>query len=800
MPNSFAVATIPPFLTEVVVILVAGAAIAYVCSRFNLVPIVGFLLAGVIIGPNALGLVHDRELVDAAAEVGVILLLFTIGIEFSLEKLARIKRLIFGGGGLQVGLATLLTMGVLALFGVGWRAGLFTGFLVALSSTAIVLKLLGDRGETNETQGQVGLGLLIFQDLAIIVMVLLVPMLSGSGGSALGIVWALAKAGVIIAAVLIFARRLMPKLLEMVARTCAPELFLLTVIAICFGTAYLTSFAGVSLSLGAFLAGLLVSESRFSEHALSEVMPLQILFSATFFVSVGMLLDLNFLVRNLPLVFAAIAIVLTVKVITTGFSVLALGYKLPVAVASGLMLAQVGEFSFVLERAGRDAGLTPAGLGVAGSQTFIATTVVLMMLTPLLIQLGSRLSRRIAAKQAERGAAQIAAQPLPEHLPQLEDHVIVAGYGGAARRLVRVLSGSGIPYIITTLSPAGANEAEAEGLIVLRGDAGHQRTLQLAGVERAKMVVIPDDDPATARHIAAVARTTNPTMRILVRTRYIAEIESFTEAGVDRVIAEELESIVGLFADVLRDYRIAAEEIDAHEEALRRGGYAALLHDPAKGAQAVVECNLPEDCLDTRTVTIRANTPATTRSLAELELADKYGITLRALRRNGKAVSDLTGDFTLQAGDEAVLHGMSTAFARSASLFRPEKSAIAMSNHQAAGEFSEAALVAANGDSSGIDTEQVMELKLDPSASPTCTHLKMTRAVMPSARGCEECLRTGDTWVHLRLCMTCGHVGCCDSSKNKHASKHYPATGHPIIKSLERGDDWAWCYPDETYL
>jgi CPA2 family monovalent cation:H+ antiporter-2 len=795
MPINFAVAAIPLFLTEVVVILVAGALIAYVCSRFNLVPIVGFLLAGVIIGPNALRLVHDRELVDAAAEVGVILLLFTIGIEFSLEKLARIKRLIFGGGGLQVGLTTLLTMGVLALFGVGWRVGLFTGFLVALSSTAIVLKLLGDRGETNEKQGQVGLGLLIFQDLAIIVMVLLVPMLSGSGGSALGIVWALVKAGLIIAAVLVFARRLMPKLLETVARTCSPELFLLTVIAICFGTAYLTSLAGVSLSLGAFLAGLLVSESRFSEHALSEVMPLQILFSATFFVSVGMLLDLNFLVRNLPLVLAAIAIVLIIKALTTGVSVLALGYKLPVAVASGLMLAQVGEFSFVLERAGRDAGLTPAGLGAAGSQTFIAATVVLMVLTPLLMQAGSRLSRRLAAKHAERGAAQIAARALPEHLSQLEDHVIVAGYGGAARRLVRVLSGSGIPYIITTLSPAGANEAEAEGLIVMRGDAGHQRTLQLAGVERAKMVVIADDDPARARHIAAVARTTNPTMRILVRTRYIAEIESFTEAGVDRVIAEELESIVGLFADVLRDYRIAAEEIDAHEEALRRGGYAALLRDPVKGGEALVECNLPEDCLETRTVTIRADTPATNASLSALALEDKYGITLRSLRRNGDVIKAPAGNFTLRAGDEAVLHGTADAFSRSAPLFRPLTQMSADSDTPVAAD---AATI--DSGSVGIDTEKVIELNPAPTASSLCSHLKMTRAVVPTARGCEECLRMGDTWVHLRICMTCGHVGCCDSSKNKHASKHFPATEHPVIKSLERGEDWAWCYPDETYL
>ncbi|HEX6278697.1 MAG TPA: cation:proton antiporter, partial [Pyrinomonadaceae bacterium] len=334
-PTVLAAGAIPQFLTEVVALIVAGALIAYVCFRLRLVPIVGFLVAGVLIGPNALGLVRDQALVDATAEIGVILLLFTIGIEFSLEKLARIQRLIFGGGTMQVVGSIVLTMLVLLAFGVDWRSGIFTGMLVALSSTAIVLKLLADKSETNSEHGQVGLGLLIFQDLAIVVMVLLVPVLSTSGGGGAGeIAFALGKAAAIIVVVLVVARRIMPKILEMVAKTCSPELFLLTVIAICFGTAYLTSLAGVSLSLGAFLAGLMVSESRFSQHALSETLPLQILFSATFFVSVGMLLDVGFLAQNLPIVFGAIALVLIIKIATTWASVRALGYATPIAAAS----------------------------------------------------------------------------------------------------------------------------------------------------------------------------------------------------------------------------------------------------------------------------------------------------------------------------------------------------------------------------------------------------------------------------------------------------------------------------------
>lgn len=790
---------IPQYMTEVVALIVAGAVIAYVSFRFKLVPIVGFLLAGVLIGPNALGLVKNQELVDATAEIGVILLLFTIGIEFSLEKLARIQKLIFGGGTMQVGLTVIATTVLLAFFGIDWRIGIFTGFLVALSSTAIVLKLLGESGETNSEPGQIGLGLLIFQDLAIVLMVMLVPTLAGSGGSSLEIVWALAKAGFIIALVLLIARRIMPKILEMVAKTCSPELFLLSVIAICFGTAYLTSLAGVSLSLGAFLAGLMVSESRFSQHALSETLPLQILFSATFFVSVGMLLDVRFLAENFPLVLAVIVAVLVIKVLTTGISVRALGYKTPVAAASALMLAQIGEFSFVLERAGREVNLFPAGMGEAGSQTFIAATVVLMVATPFLMRLGDKLSNKMTEKSEQNNLPEESdAQQIPSHAIDLEDHVIIAGYGQAARSLVRVLSGSGIPYIITTLSPDGANEADAEGLPVVRGDATKPFLLQLVGIDKAKMMVIADDNPAMAHRITSVARQQNPTMRIVVRTRYTAEVEHLAEAGADIVIAEELESVVQLFGEVLRDYLIAAEEIEHYEELARQNGYSALLKNLPEANKAAFACQTGKDCLDSRTVKVRAKMPVAEKSLSSLKLAGENGLSLKAVRRSGENIENPSADFVLQPGDELVLSGSTDAFARNAALFRAAQSKEAREN---AVQTMAETITLSNSFSrnSGIDTEKVIDFKPQVDES-VCTHLDQIKKVFPSAAGCEECLRTGDNWVHLRICLICGHIGCCDDSKNKHATRHFHESEHPLIKSMERGEDWAWCFVDETYL
>jgi CPA2 family monovalent cation:H+ antiporter-2 len=454
-----------------------------------------------------------------------------------------------------------------------------------------------------------------------------------------------------------------------------------------------------------------------------------------------------------------------------------------VALASGLILAQVGEFSFVLERAGREMGLSAFGLGGSGSQVFIASTVVLMVVTPLLTSLGTRLARRgeepLVIDETVPEAAGLAEA-------RLENHVVVAGYGDAARRLVRVLRGSHIPYVITTLSPEGATEADRDGLPVMLGDATKQRTLVLAGAEHAKMLVIADDDPAMARRIAAVARIVNPTMRILVRTRYIAEVDPLVEVGTDRVVADELESVVQLFADVMRGYDLSAEEIEAHEAAIRSGGYAALL---VRGRPdgAVVECSLGSDCLDRRTVTVRADAPAAGRTIAALELWERFRITVERLVRGGETTESPSDDVALQAGDEIVMAGSASAFAEAAPLFRAGS----------LGEAEAAALERA-AERRMIDTERTVTMEVDGASG--CAHADALRAVRPSAPGCEDCLRIRARWVHLRICMTCGHVGCCDSSPNKHATQHFHRTQHPIMRSMEPGEDWGWCFVDELTL
>ena len=660
------------FLPEVAALLAVGALFGYFAQRLGLVPIVGFLLAGVILGPNSLGVVRDQELIEATAEIGVILLLFTIGLEFSLDQLARIRRLIFVGGGIQVLLVVGLTVGMLELFRLPWQVAVFTGFLISLSSTAVVMKLLASRGETDTQAGQITLGILIFQDLAVVAMVLLVPMLGGEGGSAWELVRALGTAGLLIVGVLVVARRLMPPLIETVARTCSQEIFLLTVVAICFGTAYLTSLAGVSLSLGAFLAGLVVSDTRFRDYALGEILPLQVLFSATFFVSVGLLLDVRFLMSNLPLVLLVVAATIVVKLITTAVSVRALGYGAGVAGFVGLLLAQIGEFSLVLERTGREMGLTPFGMGEAGTQTFIAATVLLIILTPFLARLGGLLQRKLDRKA---GAA-IAANEEPgdpshvEAFAGLRDHVIIAGYGPAGASLAGALQASNVPYGVLTLSPGGANEAESRGLRVLRSDYARQHVLEQAGLRSARLLVIADDTPAMTHRVLSVARGMRPDLRIVARVRSGQDARELEAAGAEHVVPEEETSIAALMQRVLGDYQVDVDSI---------------------------------------------------------------------------------GDYVREVG--------------------------AMSNSSTRQAFS----IAAAGQGK-------------------CEHAAGLGAVMPTSDGCEECLKIGSTWVHLRVCMNCGHVGCCDSSKHKHATAHFHETGHPVMRSIEPGDEWGWCYIDKLML
>ncbi len=679
MTSTILAASAPPLLADLGVLVAAAAVIAYISARIGMVPIVGFLVAGVLIGPNALGLVDDLDLVNQAADLGVVLLLFTIGIEFSLTRLRQLARLILVGGTLQVGITTAIVTGAVMAFGVDWKTSLFSGLLVALSSTAIVLKLLADRKTTTTPIGRVAVGFLIFQDLAIVAMVLVVPMLGTGGATTQDLLIALGKAVGIIAVVLAAARTLMPRILDAVAKTCSSEVFLLTIVGVCFGTAYLTSLADVSVSLGAFLAGLVVSESRLSGQALSDVMPLQILFSATFFVSVGMLLDVGYLIDEWQIVAAISVGVVVVKLLGTGVAAMALRQPRHVVAGAALTLAQIGEFSFVLERVGLDAGLEPFGMS-DGSQAFIAVTVILMVLTPFGTQLGERASTFLIARYPVDVAKPGFDVDVAVHgHSELEDHVVIAGYGPYGRSMARAFDLADIGYVITTLDPVIGAHAESEGRRVVQGDLARRFIFEEAGVERARLVVIADDSEERVHHLASIISTSSTTP-ILARSVTNEQAHELQATGlIEHCVADESSSIDALVSHAL--------------------GHFAL----------------PETLIDV-------------------------------------VVEDVVGTQAPQ-----------------------------------------------NETAGGVTLGTVVTSVVDADRD-TCEHLDLVRTVTPITAGCEECLATGDRWVHLRMCLTCGHIGCCDSSPHRHARGHADQHDHPLARSVEVGENWAWCYLDRVTL
>ncbi len=535
-------------------LLVAGTLIAAVSARVGVVPIVGFMAAGAVIGPGGMGLISDIALVNQSADIGVMLLLFTLGIEFSLARVREIATVFFVGGSLQVGLTTGLVTVVASAFGVDWRTAVFTGLLVSLSSTVIVLHVLAERKATTSPTGNTSVALLIFQDLASVAMVLVVPSLSGESGSWTDIVVALATAVVIVAAVMLFARTLIPALLSLVARSQSREVFLLAILAICFGTALLTSWAGVSIFLGAFLAGLMVSESRSAARAVADVMPLQILFVAMFFVSIGMLFNLDYFARNALLVIGLALGTVIVKLVSTAAATAIVRQPRRVVAAGAVVLAQIGEFSFVLERAGKEVGIAPAGLA-EGTDAFIAVAVLLIALSSFSARVGWLWSPRTAPHRKSTGPAADAPK---------RAHAVVHGFGSRAQAVAAALELAEINYTLVSMDPNAQNWAARTGRQVLAGDISRHMIAERAGLHEARVALAVDSRPSDVAHFARVAREHNPEIVVLAWAVDPSDAADLERGGlVNHVVAERQAAVDALIAHTLGHFGVHESEIEA---------------------------------------------------------------------------------------------------------------------------------------------------------------------------------------------------------------------------------------------
>ena len=637
-------------LQDLAVIFAVSVLVVLVFHRFRLPALPGFIVAGLLLGPNALGLVADVHAVEALAEVGVILLLFTIGIEFSLARLREMARQVVGVGLLQVGL-TAAAATVLGLVLVSrWQVAVFLGLLVALSSTAIVLKVLTDRGEIDAPHGRLATAILIFQDLCVVPIMLLVPFLAGTAkGGAAGMAVALGKAALIVVGVIVAARLLVPRLLREILKTRSRELFLISIILLVTLTALGTAAAGASLALGAFLAGLVLSESDYGHQALAELLPFRDVFISLFFVAVGMLVDLAFL-RNHPWVtVSGVALVLGGKTVFAAVAPMLMGSASRVALLAGLAVAQIGEFSFVLAREGQTTGLLSAPL----YQTFLAVAVCTMLLTPFLIQGGPVIVQGLERVLPLRRLLPESRTPLPEVAQdQLRDHVIIAGYGLNGRNLAAALRSVGVAYYIVELNAQTVRQARAQGEPAFYGDATREEILHALGVDRARLFVVAISDPAATRRMVRVARGVNQDLFIIARTRYVVEIPELTRLGADVVIPEEFETSVEIFARVLSHYRVPRETVDQLTDQIRAAHYAAL-RTPAGATTAAILPGLPRMVIER--VRLAPGAFAVGRSLASLALRTRTGALVVSLKRDDQDHPTPDPDLVLETEDELVI-------------------------------------------------------------------------------------------------------------------------------------------------
>lgn len=636
-------------LQDFVVVLAASVLVITLFHKLKLPAVVGFLLTGVLIGPGGLALVTETETVNVLAEIGVVMLLFTIGLEFEPARLRRIQRDFWAGGTLQVFLTTTATVVVLVLVRVPFREALFYGFLVSLSSTAVVLKVLADRNESDAPQGRISLGVLIFQDLAIVPMIALVPVLASSGGVSLGAIGLrFGLSALAIGTAFVLARFLMPRVLHLVVRTRIREVFLIATLFIVLGMALLTSSLGLSLALGAFLAGVVLAESDFSHQVVSDIVPFKDVFNSLFFISVGMLLDVSAVWRFRTIVLILVVSIFVVKFAVVLLTVGLLGYGSRIAIITGLALAQIGEFSFVLAGVGRANGFLPGDV----FQAFVASSILTILATPFLIRYGPALADRGEAVMPwKKRVVHAAARPVCD----LEGHLIIAGYGLNGRNLAHVLKEAGIPYFIVELNPVTVREASAAGEVILFGNVASRTILEEAAVRRAKGVVFAISDPVTTRLGVKAARELNPGLFILVRTRFVTEVDELLKLGADQVIPEEFETSIEMFTRVLERYHVPRNLVDAQVKILRGECYGML-----RGACSAIRPTAQRlsDLLAAGTAETffipQGSWPAG-RTLGDLDLRGKTGATVVAVVRGEESFAGPGAEFRVLEQDTLVL-------------------------------------------------------------------------------------------------------------------------------------------------
>lgn len=560
-------------LRDIIIIFAVSVPVVLIAHRLRFPAIVGFLVTGVIIGPHALGLIPDIQEIQVLAEVGVALLLFSIGLEFSFERLRGWGQTALGMGFMQVGLTTLAGIGLGRFAGLGWMESVFLGCAIALSSTAIVLSILSQRRWYDAPAGRISTGILLFQDLAVIPMVVVLQFLAGA--SAEGPLIRLGWAGVYIAglalALFVLSKWVLQPMLHHISMPRSKELFVVVVVGIAIGAAYATQQMGLSFAVGAFLAGILVSTTEFRFHALSEIAPFRYCFNGLFFVALGMIVNPSFVISHIGEVTLLVVFILVVKMLIVAVTIIAFGYPLNVAAIGAMMLAQVGEFSFMLVFLGHEAG----AIGDDFYHLIVDAAAITMIIAPFVVMLAPKIGEKLAAVSWKQWAEKRGDRdPLCDDRQCLINHAIICGFGPLGMTIGHLLEQKGVPYVVLELNPFTIERMKGRGKNIFIGDGASADLLNHSRIERARLLAIAVPDHINAYAILRQARQMNPDIFIVIRSRYRDQVEIFYEAGADVVVCEELEAGIEMGRYVLESLGFAGTEVDDVLRDLRAFGSA----------------------------------------------------------------------------------------------------------------------------------------------------------------------------------------------------------------------------------
>ena len=653
-----------PLLKEIVIVLGISIVIILAFQKLKVPSILGFLFAGIIVGPSAFNLLSSSHEVELLSEIGIIFLLFIIGIELSFSGLMKIKKTVFIGGGLQVAGTILITALVSMALGVKINTAVFLGFLISLSSTAIVLKMLQEKGEIKSPHGRVALGVLIFQDIIVVPMMLLTPILAGKseniGETLLILLAKLIGVGIV---VFVLQRYVVPYIFKLVVKSKNRELFILTTIVFCFSVAWLTSSVGLSLALGAFFAGLIISESEYSHQATANVLPFREIFISFFFISVGSLLDIRFFINNVVYVLLFVIAVLLIKMLIVGLVTLGLKNQPRTAFMSAFSIFQVGEFSLLLSTVGLQNDILPDEL----YQYFLAVSILTMALTPFVLQKSHNMTdyllKAAIPKKVRRRLNKIKIDSSSQEIDQdhdWKDHVVIVGYGINGRNISRVTSHIDVPYVIVDMDYEAIKEAKQKNQPIVFGDASDPEILKHINIQKARVVVIAISDPNATKKIISSVRLFSQTVYIIVRTRYVKEIEENMKIGADEVIPEEFETSIEIFTRVLRQYMITQSDIESIVTSIRSSDYEMLTSIKPTTTNAVFQqLDIPDKEVATLHVQ-HGNNNIAGRSIESSGIGKNYNLTVLAIKRGRKYISDIQPDTNIEIDDLVYIFGASS--------------------------------------------------------------------------------------------------------------------------------------------